>query len=81
LLGKLKTKTINIQEKPITKLPEYNPNNIYDDYSSLNDGIQTNNSSTISLKDLKELNGNINLPKKSGRKKSDKNISSINLDI
>jgi hypothetical protein len=81
LLGKLKTKTINIQEKPITKIPEYNPNNIYDDYTSLNDGIQTNNSSTISLKDLKELNGNINLPKKSGRKKSDKNISSINLDV
>jgi hypothetical protein len=40
----------------------------------------TNDSSTISISDLKELQGNINVPKKSKRRqKSDKNT--VSLDI
>jgi hypothetical protein len=42
----------------------------------------TDNHSTVSENDLREINGNIKLPLKKNRKqKSDKNISSISLDI
>jgi hypothetical protein len=66
ILSGLKTKTINIQE------PVSNANNI--NSSSINDN------STISITDLKELQENGNLPKRSKRRqKSDKNT--ISLDI
>lgn len=77
LLGKLKTKTINIQEQNT----EYNPN-ISNDDNNIQDQDYTNNNSTISINDLKELNGNIKLPKKSNRKKgSEKNLSSIDISF
>jgi len=76
LLGKLKTKTINITEQNYENLQQNSQK--VEDISSY-----TNNSSTISINDLKELSGNIKLPKKSGRKRSgsDKNISSMNIDL
>jgi DNA-binding protein len=68
ILSGLKTKTINIQE------PQISSNNINANSSSMNE------SSTISITDLKELQENGNLPKRSKRRpKSDKNT--ISLDI
>jgi hypothetical protein len=64
ILSGLKTKTINIQEAAPTG----------------NMGASSNNNSTISLNDLKDLQGDGNLPKKSKRRpKSDKNT--VSLDI
>jgi hypothetical protein len=63
ILSGLKTKTINIQE-PVHNITQQNT---------------TANSSTISLDDLKELQGEGNLPKRSRRKKS--NSNTISLDI
>jgi hypothetical protein len=68
ILSGLKTKTINIQEAP----QQQNSNS--------NVGANSNNNSMISLNDLKELQGDGNLPKKSKRRpKSDKNT--VSLDI
>jgi hypothetical protein len=64
ILSGLKTKTINIQETA----SQQNPVN-YD-----------NNSSTISISDLKELQADGNMPKKSKRRqKSDKNTLSLDI--
>ncbi len=66
ILSGLKTKTINISEQP-TK----NNNSNYND---------DNNSSTISINDLKDIQTNANVPKRSTRKpRSDKNT--VSLDI
>jgi hypothetical protein len=96
ILGKLKTKTVNIHDQPnlsttdgfssYTKpiqTPQYNPNQFNDIESEYNTANYTNNSSTISSSDLKELSGNVKLPKKSNRKKSggEKMISSMNIDL
>ena len=82
ILSGLKTKTINIQETsaPQTSfsMPSQEPSlseNMIDMMAQ-----DTNDSSTISISDLKELQGNINVPKKSKRRqKSDKNT--VSLDI
>jgi len=67
ILNGLKTKTINIQEQQP----------VYNDTSS---PITVNDSSTISISDLKELQSGGNMPKRSRRKpKSDKNT--VSLDI
>lgn len=66
ILSGLKTKTINISEKPL-------------DMSSA-DPFPDNNSSTISINDLKDLQNDSNVPKRTRRKpKSDKNT--VSLDI
>jgi hypothetical protein len=65
ILSGLKTKTINIQEAA----PQQN-----------NNSININDSSTISISDLKELQSDGNMPKRSKRRqKSDKNT--VSLDI
>ena len=65
LLSRLKTKTINIQE---------NNSQSYETSSNINDN------STISITDLKELQSDGNMPKRSRRKpKSDKNTMSLDL--
>lgn len=65
ILSGLKTKTINIQEAA----PQQN-----------NNSISINDSSTISISDLKELQSEGNMPKRSKRRqKSDKNT--VSLDI
>jgi hypothetical protein len=71
ILNGLKTKTINIQEAQ----PQPQPN------SSMSQlPIVGNDSSTISISDLKELQAEGNMPKRSRRKqKSDKNT--VSLDI
>ena len=67
ILSGLKTKTINISEAPQR-----------DNFSE--DGFPDNNSSTISINDLKEIQTEANVPKRSKRKpKSDKNT--VSLDI
>jgi len=64
ILSGLKTKTINIQE------PATNPSNI----SNMND------SSTISISELKELQSDGNMPKRSGRRKKSAS-NTVSLDI
>jgi hypothetical protein len=69
ILSGLKTKTINISEAPS---PVNNNNN--DNFT------EDNNSSTISINDLKDIQTNANVPKRSKRKpRSDKNT--VSLDI
>jgi hypothetical protein len=65
ILSGLKTKTINIQE-PQTNMTSSNAPN-------------PNDSSTISLNDLKDLQTEGNMPKRSRRKKS--NSNTVSLDI
>jgi hypothetical protein len=67
ILSGLKTKTINIQQQQ-QQTPLYN-------------GQNTNNDSTISISDLKELQGDVNLPKKSRRKQQRSSSNTISLDI
>jgi hypothetical protein len=82
ILSGLKTKTINIQEPPAPTQSNNEDHRSFDldlgvelDMSTVN-----NDSSTISISDLKELQGGINVPKKSKRRqKSDKNT--VSLDI
>ena len=67
ILSGLKTKTINISEAP----PLNNNNDNFTD---------DNNSSTISINDLKDIQTTANVPKRSKRKpRSDKNT--VSLDI
>ena len=69
ILSGLKTKTINISEQQPHSLN--NNNDVY---------IDDNNSSTISINDLKDIQTGANVPKRSKRKpKSDKNT--VSLDI
>ena len=64
ILSGLKTKTINIQEAPVA--PASAPNQ--------------NESSTISISDMKELQGDGAMPKKS-RRRPTSNKNTISLDI
>jgi len=69
ILSGLKTKTINIQEPP----PSQNNN-------AGGAGLNTNNNSTISISDLKDMQNGGNVPVRSKRRqKSDKNT--VSLDI
>jgi hypothetical protein len=68
ILSGLKTKTINIQEQN----PSFSQNNT-------NNTNNINDNSTISISDLKELQGDGNMPKRSRRKKS--NSNTVSLDI
>jgi hypothetical protein len=71
ILSGLKTKTINIAEPPAPA-----PSPVFQ--SNDNGFIPDNNSSTISISDLKEIQGDINIPKRSKRRqKSDKNTVSL----
>jgi hypothetical protein len=64
ILSGLKTKTINISEQP----------------KNYDDSLGDNNSSTISINDLKDIQTDANVPKRSKRKpRSDKNT--VSLDI
>jgi len=68
ILSGLKTKTINIQEPQQSK-----------QQTQLNDN-NNNDSSTISLNDLKELQSEGNMPKRSGRRKKSSS-NTVSLDI
>jgi len=68
ILSGLKTKTINIQESQ--QHPQMSPVNINN----------TNDNSTISISDLKELQSEGNMPKRSGRRKKSAS-NAIALDI
>ena len=75
ILSGLKTKTINIQESQSITPP--NSRNYDNNSSSAN---YDNNSSTISISDLKEMQSDGNMPKKSKRRqKSDKNTLSLDI--
>jgi hypothetical protein len=66
ILSGLKTKTINIQEPPPQQSSSPTPNN---------------DSSTISISDLKEMQAEGNMPKRSGRRKKSASNNTISLDI
>jgi hypothetical protein len=69
ILSGLKTKTINISDQPRNQVS-----------ASPFEDNQDNNSSTISINDLKDLQNDANIPKKTRRKpKSDRNT--VSLDI
>jgi len=71
ILSGLKTKTINIQEASPTLNLNPNPRNDFN---------VDNNASTISISDLKEMQADGNMPKKSKRRqKSDKNTLSLDI--
>jgi hypothetical protein len=79
ILSGLKTKTINIQEPPQQQQQQkFQPQQQPDV-----DSISLNNDSTISISDLKELqgSGSGNMPKKSGRRKPRSDKNTISLDI
>jgi len=65
ILSGLKTKTINIQDSPIQN-------------SSIN--LNQNDNSTISISDLKDLQSEGNMPKRSGRRKKSAS-NTVSLDI
>ena len=72
ILSGLKTRTINIQESDSQQISKSNSNSSAINYD--------NNSSTISISDLKELQSDGNMPKKSKRRqKSDKNTLSLDI--
>jgi hypothetical protein len=68
ILSGLKTKTINIQQQQQQQLQQQQ------------ESSNTNNDSTISISDLKDLQGEINLPKRSRRKQRSAS-NTISLDI
>ena len=71
ILSGLKTKTIDISTAPSFPQKNQNKNIVIEDL---------NNSSTISIDDLKSIQGDGNIPKRSRRRpKSDKNT--VSLDI
>ena len=76
ILSGLKTKTINIQES--SKNNEQK--SFQGQRQGQGQGLNTNDSSTISINDLKELQSENNVPKRSKRRpKSDKNTISLDL--
>ena len=86
ILSGLKTKTINIQEAPSSSSIQQNMNSNTRTNTNSNSisnsisNINLNDSSTISISDLKELQADGNMPKRSKRRqKSDKNT--VSLDI
>jgi hypothetical protein len=72
ILSGLKTKTINIQQQQQQQQQQDQP--------YLNSQGNNNNDSTISISDLKELQGEVNFPKKSKRNKRSAS-NTISLDI
>ena len=70
ILSGLKTKTINIQQQQPEPSSSFNGEQ----------GSNNNNDSTISISDLKELQGEVNFPKKSRRKQRSA-TNTVSLDI
>ena len=79
ILSNLKTKTIQVSRTDSNKpLTPNNRNNISQEYSPTN----TNDNSVISISDLKDLqNGGIIPSKRGRRKKSDKALNSVNINL
>lgn len=82
ILSGLKTKTINISEMKSNDNNSSSLSSSNINVKHLDDNI-TNNSSTISINDIKDIQGNANIPKKSRRKqKSEQNSVRLeNLDF
>ena len=68
ILSGLKTKTINIQEAPSSQQQQFSVQQ------------NTNDNSTISISDLKDLQNDGNMPKRSGRRKKSAS-NTVSLDI
>ena len=77
ILSGLKTKTINIQEQPPRQQQQQQQQAQQTQAPTYED---LNNSSTISISDLKDLQSDNSMPKKSKRRqKSDKNTLSLDI--
>ena len=81
ILSGLKTKTINIQEQQQPPQQQFQQSQLPPQMDI--DSVSLNNDSTISISDLKELqgSGSGNMPKKSGRRKPRSDKNTISLDI
>jgi hypothetical protein len=71
ILSGLKTKSINIQAPPPLQQPDFN---------NSNSNMNMNDNSTISISDLKSLQGDGNMPKKSRRRQKSAS-NTVSLDI
>ena len=71
ILSGLKTKTINIQESQVPKQQQQQQQQTQS---------QNNDSSTISISELKDLQSDGNMPKRSGRRKKSAS-NTVSLDI
>jgi hypothetical protein len=88
ILSGLKTKTINIQESSssASSMPLPPPSFMNQEKSvnlgpPLNETFNMNDSSTISISDLKELQSSGNIPKRSSKRKQKSDRNTISLDI
>ena len=87
ILSGLKTKTINIQEPQPTyrqdSLPLEKPS--FSNEKTVNlappEAMSLNDSSTISISDLKELQSSGNIPKRTNKRKQKSDKNTISLDI
>ena len=80
ILSNLKTKTIQVSRTDIQKPMTPNTRNSSNPraYSPTN----TNDNSVISMSDLKELqSGDLSLPKRGRKKKSDRTLNSVNINL
>ena len=85
ILSGLKTKTINIQESNSSSIPLPQPS-FTSQEKMINMGppiesINMNDSSTISISDLKELQSSGNIPKRTNKRKQKSDKNTISLDI
>ena len=88
ILSGLKTKTINIQESNTSSMPLPTPNfSAQAQEKTVNMGppqqesMNMNDSSTISISDLKELQSSGNIPKRTNKRKQKSDKNTISLDI
>jgi hypothetical protein len=86
ILSNLKTKTIQVTRQS-NDIPNNSQDNSYRPSSRASSGrayspTNTNDNSVISISDLKDLqNGNFTAPKRGRKKKSDKSLNTVNLNI
>ena len=87
ILSGLKTKTINIQESSSSSMPpsfmnqEKSVNLGPPQNQQMNETFNMNDSSTISISDLKELQSSGNIPKRSAKRKQKSDRNTVSLDI
>jgi len=90
ILSGLKTKTINIQESSSSSMSLPTPNFAAQTQSQMQEkivnlgspeSINLNDSSTISISDLKELQSSGNIPKRTNKRKQKSDKNTISLDI
>jgi len=81
ILSNLKTKTIHVT-RPSEITPPFNRPSSRASSGKVYSPTNTNDNSVISISDLKDLqNGELSAPKRGRRKKSDKSLNTVNINI